>query len=121
MPAPDPIPTTSAVTEGAPPGAKHDGGKTRPSLVLGGFARALEAVAEIGTFGARKYCDHGWVKVPNGVARYTDAMLRHYLAEQRGEDVDEESGLLHAAHLAWNALARLDLMLRADQENRHVR
>ena len=39
-------------------------------------------------------------------------MLRHLLAEMRGEDVDPDTGLLHAAHTAWNALARLDLMLR---------
>ncbi len=94
------------------PGVKHDQGKLRVGLVVTGFARALEAVSEIGTYGARKYTDDGWVSVPDGVERYTDAMLRHFLAEAKGEERDQESGLLHAAHAAWNALARLDLMLR---------
>jgi len=93
-------------------GAKLDSGKNRLGLVLGDFARALEQVGHVGTFGAKKYTDGGWVEVPNGIDRYTDAMLRHWLAEQRGEAFDPETKLMHAAHLAWNALSRLDLMLR---------
>lgn len=94
------------------PGAKLDAGKPRAGLVLGGFARALLAVSEVGTVGAEKYSDDGWTHVPNGQARYTDAMLRHWLMEASGESRDHGTGLLHAAHFAWNALARLDLMLR---------
>jgi len=94
------------------PGAKLDSGKIRPALVLGGFARALAAVSAVGTFGAEKYSDNGWVSVSNGQARYSEAMLRHWLAESGEERYDPESELLHAAHLCWNALARLDLMLR---------
>lgn len=93
-------------------GSKLDHGKNRMGLVLGGFNRSLVEVSKIGTFGANKYTDNGWVSVPQGEARYTDAMLRHYFAEQRGELLDPDSGLLHAAHLGWNALARLDLILR---------
>lgn len=92
-------------------GAKLDGGKTRASLVLGGFSRALEHVAMVGTYGAAKYTDNGWRAVPAGRERYTDAMLRHLLAEAQGLECDPESQLLHAAHAAWNALARLELML----------
>jgi uncharacterized HAD superfamily protein len=33
------------------------------------------------------------------------SMKRHIAAFERGEDFDEESGLLHMAHAAWNALA----------------
>ena len=93
------------------PGAKLDAGKTRAGLVLGDFARALEQVSRVGTFGAQKYTDHGWLSVPGGVGRYTDAMLRHWLAEHTGAPADAQTGLLHAAHLAWNALARLELLL----------
>jgi hypothetical protein len=89
-----------------------DYGKIRLGLVLGDFARALNAVGEVGTFGARKYSDGGWIEVPNGVERYTDALFRHLLHEHIGEHTDPDSGLLHAAHSAWNALARLDLILR---------
>jgi hypothetical protein len=94
------------------PGAKLDGGKIRCGLVLGGFSRALEQVAAVGTYGAAKYTDNGWRSVPSGQDRYTDAMYRHLLAEAQGLECDPESHLLHAAHAAWNALARLELMLR---------
>jgi len=96
-------------------GIKHDAGKARAAMVLGDFARALEAVAQVGTFGAQKYSAHNWLAVPCGIERYSDAMLRHWLAEGRGEPRDRDSGLLHAAHLAWNALARLELLLRQQQ------
>jgi hypothetical protein len=76
------------------------------------FPRALEAVAEVSTFGARKYAWKGWENVDDGINRYSDAMMRHFLRESRGETVDPDSSLLHAAHTAWGALARLELILR---------
>lgn len=94
------------------PGAKFDAGKNRLGLVFFGFSRALGEVGRVGTFGAEKYTDNGWERVPDGVRRYSDAMLRHLMAEGRGELVDRDSALLHAAHAAWNALARLELMMR---------
>lgn len=94
------------------PGAKLDGGKIRPSLIMNGFPRALQAIAEVGTYGANKYSDNGWMEVPNGFDRYTDAMYRHLLADATGDLVDDESGLFHIAHAAWNAMARLELMLK---------
>lgn len=104
------------------PGAKVDYGKPRMGLVFTGFARALTEVARVGTHGAEKYTDHGWVEVPDGVRRYTDALYRHLMHEARGESHDPDSELLHAAHAAWNALARLDLMLREhEQATPHVR
>jgi hypothetical protein len=99
------------------PGAKLDAGKIRPQLVLGGFSRALEEVVKVGTYGANKYTDNGWIKVENGIERYSDAAMRHWLEEAQGIECDGESRLLHAAHFAWNALARLELMLR-DLERR---
>ena len=94
------------------PGMKDDKSKPRLGMVFGGFALALEEVGKVGTFGADKYTDNGWVSVPNGQARYTDAMYRHLMRQADGEALDEESRLLHAAHAAWNALARLELELR---------
>ena len=92
-------------------GAKLDAGKTRLGLVLGGFANALEEVGKVGTYGAKKYSDNGWKEVPNGEARYTDAMLRHIFKPFTGEPRDPDTNLLHAAHVAWNALARLEMAL----------
>jgi hypothetical protein len=90
---------------------KHDADKIKPRLVIGSFSLALKEVSKVGTFGAQKYSEDGWATVPDGVNRYTDAMLRHYLDECAGEQCDPESTYLHAAHLAWNALARLELIL----------
>jgi hypothetical protein len=92
------------------PGAKLDAGKAMAGI-LADFARALTAIAEVGTFGAKKYSRGGWQAVPNGAERYTDAMWRHLLKEAY-EPVDNDSGLAHDAHMAWNALARLELRLR---------
>ena len=94
------------------PGAKLDKGKNRLGLVLLDFGNALKAVGEVGTFGANKYSAHGWLSVPNGRERYTDAMFRHLFA---GSEIDEDSGLAHDAQTAWNALARLELRLRETQ------
>lgn len=93
-------------------GLKHDQGKPRLGLVFNGFSKALTEVGRVGTFGAEKYTPNGWVSVPNAQNRYTDAMYRHLMSEQSGELWDKESNLFHAAHAAWNALARLELLLR---------
>lgn len=91
-------------------GAKLDHDKPRTNLVLSGFSKALLEVSKVGTFGAKKYSDDGWKEVPNGIDRYSSALLRHYFAEQV-EYLDSETNLSHAAAVAWNALARLELIL----------
>ena len=96
-------------------GAKLDAGKNRLGLVLLAFARALEAVGEVGTYGANKYTDNGWVVVPDGISRYTDAMLRHLMKHAKGEETDPDTGLSHLAHAGWNMLAVLDLTERANE------
>ncbi len=101
------------------PGAKLDHGKNRMGMVLMGFSRALVEVAKVGTYGAEKYTPNGWTEVQDGEARYTDAMFRHLFAEGSGEEFDGESGLAHAAHAAWNALARLDLLIRRKKGEVH--
>jgi len=97
-------------------GSKLDAGKLRAGLMLEGFANALLAVSEVTTKGAAKYTPRGWETVPNGIERYTDAMVRHQLKELTGEKYDTDTGCLHAAQLAWNALARLELMIRENNE-----
>ena len=95
-------------------GAKLDKGKPRLGLVLGDFSNALEQVGRVGTYGATKYSDHGWKSVSDGQARYTDAMLRHLFTELGGEVFDPDTGLYHAAQTAWNALARLEILLKEE-------
>jgi len=96
------------------PGAKLDQGKNRLGLVLGDFSRALQAVGMVGTLGASKYTDHGWIKVENGINRYTDALYRHLLKHSEGECLDPETGLPHLAHIAWNSLAVLEFYERSE-------
>ena len=98
-------------------GIKHDGGKVQPVLVLETMARALQAVCEVGTFGAQKYSADNWLQVADASSRYRNAKHRHMLAAATGETHDPESGLLHAAHEAWNALAVLELQLRGHIEH----
>lgn len=93
------------------PGAKLDGEKVMAELTLDGFSRALLAVAEVSTYGAKKYSPGGWQHVEDGQTRYRRAGDRHRLARGH-EPYDLESGLLHLAHEVWNRLAELELMLR---------
>lgn len=100
-------------------GLKYDIDKPRTHLVFQDFADALLEVAKVGTHGAAKYDDHNWLSVDNGFERYSSAMIRHYLAENE-DYFDDDSGYLHAAHAAWNALARLQLILnqhKADNQD----
>lgn len=98
-------------------GIKYDGGKA-PIFrgAVSYFPRAIEAVASVSAFGASKYAWKGWESVDDGYNRYSDAMVRHLAYEGKGEVLDPDSGLLHAAHAAWNALARLELLIK-EREN----
>lgn len=76
-------------------GMKHDQEKPRYDLLPAG---AIDDLAKILTFGAKKYSPNSWQEVDNGLNRYRAALLRHTFAMQRGEILDPESGLPHSAH-----------------------
>ena len=80
-------------------GMKDDDGKLRWDLLPWD---AVEKIVEIMTYGAKKYSPNNWQKVLKN--RYQAAMMRHFVAEWKGEDDDRESELLHLAHMACNAL-----------------
>jgi len=103
---------------GQQPGVKLDDGKPRLGLVFMSMARALQEVGEVATFGANEYSDDGWLDVQDRERRYTHAMFRHLMEEAVGNERDAKSKLRHAAHTAWNALARLDLMIRREEAGR---
>lgn len=75
-------------------GVKFDGDKTRFDLLDPLWE---EGVAKVLTFGAHKYAAENW---RNGISykRLIGALRRHVNAIQKGEDVDPETGLLHAYH-----------------------
>lgn len=100
------------------PGAKDDKVKPDLDLVLGAFSKALIEVGEVGTFGARKYTRDGWLHVNQGVERYSSALLRHFFQYKSGEVMDSDSKLPHLAHVAWNSLAVLELILRQAKEDK---
>lgn len=100
-----------------PTGIKLDGGKPRVAEMIQDFSIPLQYVAKVWAFGADKYSKGNWKWVENGFDRYSNAMVRHLMAEIDGPGVDSESKLLHAGHVAWNALARLHFLLRAQEVN----
>lgn len=104
------------------PGAKLDAGKepVRRGL-LEYFPRACLAVARVSAAGAAKYTWNGWETVKDGVDRYGDAEVRHICKAAIEGQVDPDFGELHAAHEAWNALARLELILRQHEQAAPVR
>lgn len=77
----------------------------------------IEKVVEIYTFGAKKYKENSWQNLPNGYQRYKAALFRHITAYEKGEVYDSESGCMHLAHAAWNAIAMLYFGMRAGTDS----
>jgi hypothetical protein len=106
---------------------KADHGKTPVFRgVVNYFPRALDAVGVVSAYGLKKYGNGvsdntGWLDVRNGQLRYSDAMMRHLIASCVGETTDPESRCLHLAHMAWNALAVLEIYLRGMDERKDER
>ena len=96
-------------------GRKDDTLKPKAGVVIQDFSHALMAISNLGTFGIFKYGPSNWLHVDDGISRYTDAMSRHFLLEKI-ERIDPETHMLHAVSTAWNALARLELIIR--EQNR---
>lgn len=79
-----------------PPGTKYDGEKPRMDLIDAEF---LEGLAGVLTFGANKYAAHNWRGGIN-ISRLLAASYRHLGSINKGEDIDNESGLEHVYHLS---------------------
>lgn len=92
-------------------GIKYDTDKQRLGEMIQDFEFSLRQVCKVWEFGADKYEKSNWKKVNNANNRYTNAMLRHLMAEET-EEYDPETKLHHAIHTAWNALARLQFILK---------
>jgi len=83
------------------PGKKYDQGKTRWDLVPW---EAVEPLADILTFGSKKYGDNSWQRVDNAVERYKATLFRHLIAWCKGERKDPESGRSHLHHVLTNCV-----------------
>lgn len=93
-------------------GRKYDGGKPLVGTMLQVFPRAFMGIGAVILKGKEKYPDpENWKKVEDGEHRYRDALMRHLIKHCTGEEIDKESGKPHLVHVAWNALAILELYL----------
>lgn len=99
-------------------GVKFDTDKPRMDLIDG---EAMEELAKVLTFGAKKYAEHNWRKGIT-LSRLLAALLRHTFAMMRGEDTDEETGLPHAAHAMCCCMFLLWTMKhKPDMDDRYKR
>jgi hypothetical protein len=95
-----------------------DAGKVGLQFILA--MPGLDQVAKVGDYGAKKYDQWNYCK---GMAwmKLLGSCSRHLAAFIRGQDMDEESGLPHMAHLAYNALMLLGYMEnKRELDNRYV-
>ena len=79
---------------------RYNKGKLRYDLLE---PYAIEQLTKVFTMGANKYAEHNWLKGMKWTSMIA-SLKRHLAAFERGEDFDPESGLLHMAHCAWNAM-----------------
>lgn len=83
---------------------KYDQGKLRWDLLP---LNLIEKIVEIYTFGAEKYGPNTWQNLEDGYNRYKAAMFRHLMEFEKGNVIDDESGMEHLAHMVWNGIAML--------------
>lgn len=86
-------------------GVKNDQGKLPLDLL---DPLALEGLAAVLQFGAKKYAAHNW-RGGISYSRLIGAALRHIFAILRGERIDPESGLPHVDHFGccWMFLSHM--------------
>lgn len=85
-------------------GMKYDSDKLRWDLLP---LKEIEDIVKVYTEGAKKYAPNSWQNLPDGYDRYKAAMFRHLVEFEKGNEIDEETGCLHLAQVAWNAIAML--------------
>ncbi len=88
---------------------KFDTGKLRYSLIP---PIMLKALANVLTYGAKKYKPNNWQGVDD-VDRYWDALYRHLEARRDGEMLDSESKLPHL----WHAITNIGFILFLDDKS----
>lgn len=90
--------------------------KTPLADMISDFHLALQSVARVTAMGNEKHGPlGGWRKVPGFKRDYQNKKARHAIAGLVDDGgLDEESGLPHLAHEAWNALALLQFALESE-------
>lgn len=77
---------------------------SKPIMVGAVDPVARTELAKVAAFGTAKY-DRGNYLKGYAWSLSVDALHRHILAFESGEDLDPESGLHHMAHASWHCLA----------------
>lgn len=87
--------------------------KNQMELVDTGFPNALMVLGEVMTWAAKNkgYLPNDWKDIPNPNMSLLGAASRHRNKRLKGEEFDDESGLPHLAHEAFNVLAQLELLM----------
>lgn len=99
-------------------GKKYDSGKPMIGTAMRIFPLSMEALGAVIEFGTHKYPQpDNWKKVEGANFRYLDSLMRHLIKHLKGQELDEETGKPHLAHVVWNALAILELYLMDKDKN----
>ncbi|UOF77244.1 hypothetical protein [Caudoviricetes sp.] len=85
-------------------GVKHDEGKLQYFLIP---YEAIQALATVVTFGAKKYQPNNWKLLADPEERYENALWRHLMARKGGEKNDPETGYPHL----WHAITNLAFLI----------
>lgn len=81
------------------------------------FPLAMTEIARVTAYGATKHAPRGWrtFEPEYGMNYHRSKIGRHLLALETNGPINRSDGdLLHAAQVAWNALAYLDHYLRSE-------
>jgi hypothetical protein len=89
-------------------GLRYDTGKERLDLIPSEWPWALALVLSVG---ASKYEERNWEKGMKW-SKMVSCALRHFYKFVAGERFDQESGIHHLAHAAWNILALMSYDIR---------
>ena len=97
-------------------GIKHDKEKPRFELLCGEF---LFDVAEVMTFGAKKYADRNYMGLK--WTRVFSACMRHLWAWFTGEEADKETGKSHLAHAGCCVMMLYEMQKRKGNDDRPLK
>lgn len=96
-------------------GVKYNESKPSLSMLFVQFPDALKAITRCSEYGHKKYEEFdkdflNFKRVEEGSKAFADSGLRHRI--EKGLD---ESGLPHQYHVAWNALAELQMWIEEQE------
>lgn len=93
-------------------GKKYDSNKPMAGTVIRVFPQAIMAIGAVIKEGAKKYPNpNNWKLNDHIEERYFDSLIRHMCKHFSGQVKDEDTGLLHLIHAAWNSIAILEKYL----------